>query len=165
MFRYVLIETDEKYPDILAFYERNQDFFALSQNSAVTLAQVDADVQAGPKDLAPENKRYFLITDDNETPIAVLDYALGYPDVQTVFIGLLIVDQHFRGQGIGRAIVAEQLTYFRSIGMTKVRLAVLENNPAGLAFWQGLGFEIVDASKRSTDGDLVHVLRYRLSEK
>ena len=165
MFRYVLIETDEKYPDILAFYERNQDFFALSQNSAVTLAQVDADVQAGPKDLAPENKRYFLITDDNETPIAVLDYALGYPDVQTVFIGLLIVDQHFRGQGIGRAIVAEQLTYFRSIGMNKVRLAVLENNPAGLAFWQGLGFEIVDASKRSTDGDLVHVLRYRLSEK
>lgn len=162
MFRYVLIETDEKYPDILALYERNQDFFALSQNSAVTLAQVAADVQAGPKDLAPENKRYFLITDDNETPIAVLDYALGYPDVQTVFIGLLIVDQRFRGQGLGRAIVREQLTYFCSISMNKVRLAVLENNPSGPAFWQGLGFESVEANKRSTDGDLVHVLRYTL---
>ena len=100
MFQYLLIETDEKYPEILALYERNQDFFALSQSSAVTLAQVDADVHAGPENLAPENKKYFLITDDNETPIAVLDYALGYPDDQTVFIGLLIVDKIFRGQGL-----------------------------------------------------------------
>ena len=162
MFQYLLIETDEKYPEILALYERNQDFFALSQSSAVTLAQVDADVHAGPENLAPENKKYFLITDDNETPIAVLDYALGYPDDQTVFIGLLIVDKIFRGQGLGHKIVAEQLDHFRSIGMRKVRIAVLDNNPAGLAFWQGLGFEIIEKNKHSTDGDLVHVLSYTL---
>ncbi|GAB2023443.1 GNAT family N-acetyltransferase [Pseudolactococcus yaeyamensis] len=162
MFCYLLVETDEKYPEILALYQRNRDYFALSPNSAVTLAQVADDVQSGPAQIATENKRYFLLTDDKGRPLGVLDYVLGYPDEQTVFIGLLVVDKPLQGQGIGRAIVTEQIAYFRSIGMSKVRLAVLENNPNGLAFWQGLGFEIVEENKHSTDGDLVHVLSYTL---
>ncbi|GAX47068.1 GNAT family N-acetyltransferase [Pseudolactococcus reticulitermitis] len=162
MFHYLLIETSEKYPEILALYERNQDYFALSQNSAVTLSQVAEDVHSGPAQVTPENKKYFLLTDDKDRILGVLDYVLGYPDEQTVFIGLFLVDKIFQGQGIGRAIVTEQMTYFRSIGMAKVRLAVLENNPNGLAFWQRLGFEIIEDNKMSTDGDLVCVLSYRL---
>lgn len=161
-FRYCLIEDSEKYPEILALYQRNQDYFALSESNALTLAQVDEDVHAKPEQVASEDKRYFLITDENDKAVAVLDYALGYPDDKTVFIGLLVVDKVFQGQGIGRALIMEQLRYFRSIGMTKVRLGVLNNNSAGLAFWQRLGFEIVEANKKSTKHDLVDVLEYHV---
>ena len=162
MFRYVLIETDEKYSEILALYQRNKDYFALNGTSKLDLVQVDEDVHSGPAHITPENKKYFLLTDDKDRPLGVLDYILGYSNEATVFIGLFLVDKIFQSQGIGRAIVTEQLTYFRSIGMRKVRLAVLENNPNGLAFWQRLGFEVFEENKQSTDGDLVHVLHYRL---
>ena len=61
MFRYVLIETDEKYSEILALYQRNKDYFALNGTSKLDLVQVDEDVHSGPAHITPENKKYFFV--------------------------------------------------------------------------------------------------------
>lgn len=63
----------------------------------------------------------------------------GYP-----WIGLLIVrgDQHRKGHGrLLAKLVEERL---RAEGRNGARLAVLENNPAALAFWSSLGWQELD---------------------
>jgi len=63
----------------------------------------------------------------------------GYP-----WIGLLIVhgDQHRKGHGRLLANLVEER--LRAAGRNGVRLAVLENNPAALAFWSSLGWQELD---------------------
>lgn len=63
----------------------------------------------------------------------------GYP-----WIGLLMVhgDQHRKGHGRLLANLAEER--LRSQGRNGVRLAVLESNPAALAFWSSLGWQEID---------------------
>ncbi|MEV1068906.1 bifunctional GNAT family N-acetyltransferase/NUDIX hydrolase [Streptomyces sp. NPDC050263] len=60
------------------------------------------------------------------------------------WIGLLMVDAGVQGQGYGRRIVERVEDRFRDDGRMGLRLAVLDANPKGLAFWTALGYEIVD---------------------
>ncbi|MFJ5264254.1 GNAT family N-acetyltransferase [Streptomyces sp. NPDC088387] len=67
------------------------------------------------------------------------------------WIALLMVDAEVQGQGYGRRIARFVEDRFRAAGRTAVRLAVLDNNPKGLAFWTALGYEVID---RRPDRDL-----------
>lgn len=59
------------------------------------------------------------------------------------WIGLLMVDATLHGKGLGRRFATLVEDGFREAGRTAVRLAVLENNPKALAFWTGLGYEVI----------------------
>ncbi|MEV7322426.1 GNAT family N-acetyltransferase [Streptomyces sp. NPDC093970] len=59
------------------------------------------------------------------------------------WIGLLLVDAGARARGYGRRIAEGVEERFRAAGRAAVRLAVLENNPKGLAFWTALGYEAI----------------------
>ncbi|MFE3161761.1 GNAT family N-acetyltransferase [Streptomyces sp. NPDC059224] len=59
------------------------------------------------------------------------------------WIGLLMVDTAARARGYGRRIAEGVEERFRMAGRDAVRLAVLENNPKGLAFWTALGYEVI----------------------
>ncbi|WP_327316037.1 bifunctional GNAT family N-acetyltransferase/NUDIX hydrolase [Streptomyces sp. NBC_01235] len=59
------------------------------------------------------------------------------------WIGLLIVDARVQGQGVGRRIVERVEGRFRADGRSALRLAVLDVDPKGLAFWTALGYEVV----------------------
>ncbi|KUN94878.1 GNAT family N-acetyltransferase [Streptomyces caeruleatus] len=59
------------------------------------------------------------------------------------WIGLLMVDADAQRQGHGRRLVALVEDRFRTADRTAVRLAVLDNNPAALAFWTVLGYETI----------------------
>ncbi|GAA1372041.1 GNAT family N-acetyltransferase [Catellatospora chokoriensis] len=60
------------------------------------------------------------------------------------WIGLLMVDARRTGRGLGRAVAEEVHDRLRRAGRPGVRLAVLVNNPAALAFWTRLGYTEVD---------------------
>ena len=78
------------------------------------------------------------------------------------WIGLLMVDAGLQGQGYGRRIAEQVEERFRSGGRTAVRLAVLEANPKGLAFWTALGYEVIDRRADRRLGRPCAVLRKRL---
>ncbi|MCQ9135707.1 MULTISPECIES: GNAT family N-acetyltransferase [Streptomyces] len=59
------------------------------------------------------------------------------------WIGLLMVDAALQGQGFGRRIVEGVEARLRTAGHRAVRLAVLDANPDGLAFWTALGYEVI----------------------
>ncbi|MEU8931353.1 GNAT family N-acetyltransferase [Streptomyces sp. NPDC048409] len=64
------------------------------------------------------------------------------PEDPDPWIGLLLVDAAARARGYGRRIAEGVEERFRAAGRDAVRLAVLENNPKGLAFWTALGYEV-----------------------
>ncbi|MEU2051745.1 bifunctional GNAT family N-acetyltransferase/NUDIX hydrolase [Streptomyces bungoensis] len=60
------------------------------------------------------------------------------------WIGLLMVDAAAHGKGYGRRIATLVEDRFRAAGREAVRLAVLGDNPKGLAFWTALGYGVID---------------------
>ncbi|MER5753044.1 bifunctional GNAT family N-acetyltransferase/NUDIX hydrolase [Streptomyces sp. NPDC002088] len=78
------------------------------------------------------------------------------------WIGLLMVDAGVQRQGYGRELAVAVEERFRAAGRSAVRLAVLDNNPAGLAFWTALGYEVVDHRRDRRLGRPCAVLRKRL---
>ncbi|MEV5985977.1 bifunctional GNAT family N-acetyltransferase/NUDIX hydrolase [Streptomyces sp. NPDC052051] len=78
------------------------------------------------------------------------------------WIGLLMVDAGAQRNGYGRQFVALVEERFRLAGRTGVRLAVLANNPKGLAFWTALGYATVDHRADRRLGRPCAVLRKEL---
>lgn len=60
------------------------------------------------------------------------------------WIGLLLVDARRQRRGLGRAVAEEVHERLRRAGRPGVRLAVLVNNPAALAFWTRLDYAEID---------------------
>jgi ADP-ribose pyrophosphatase YjhB (NUDIX family)/GNAT superfamily N-acetyltransferase len=75
------------------------------------------------------------------------------------WIGLLLVDASLRRQGYGSRLAAFVEDRFRAAGRAAVRLAVLDNNPRGLAFWTALGYEVIDHREDRRLGRPCSVLR------
>ncbi|WP_330458518.1 GNAT family N-acetyltransferase [Streptomyces sp. NBC_00820] len=65
------------------------------------------------------------------------------PDDPDPWIGLLMVDAAERKKGYGRRIATLVEERFRADGRDAVRLAVLDGNTKGLAFWTALGYRVV----------------------
>ncbi|OIJ63522.1 bifunctional GNAT family N-acetyltransferase/NUDIX hydrolase [Streptomyces mangrovisoli] len=60
------------------------------------------------------------------------------------WIGLLMIDATVQRQGLGRQLASLVEDRLRAAGRTAVRLAVLDANPKGLAFWRALGYDVLD---------------------
>ncbi|MET7852545.1 bifunctional GNAT family N-acetyltransferase/NUDIX hydrolase [Streptomyces avermitilis] len=75
------------------------------------------------------------------------------------WIGLLLVAVEEQRRGHGRELAARVEERFRAAGRTAVRLAVLDDNPGGLAFWTALGYEVVDHREDRQLGRPCAVLR------
>ena len=63
-----------------------------------------------------------------------------YPTVPTVRMGRLAVDQAFKGQGLGGALLADALTRAASAKIAAYALVVDAKNAAAIAFYQHHGF-------------------------
>lgn len=107
---------------------------------AVTRAGILADMRALPPGMTPDDK-YYLGFFQEDKLIAVMDLITNYPDTQTVFIGLFMMDKAEQGRGIGSAIIGGCARYLKSVGGRSIRLGVAKGNPQSEAFWRKNGFE------------------------
>ncbi|BCJ73170.1 hypothetical protein CS0771_27140 [Catellatospora sp. IY07-71] len=135
--------------ELAELYAGNADYHRLSGDfgdrpEEVTAAQVAAALDA---ELAEPGVEVLLARTggDGGGPltgvVAVLDT---HPADGLPWIGLLLVDARRRGRGLGRAVAEEVHDRLRGQGRPAVRLAVLENNAAALAFWSALGYAEID---------------------
>lgn len=76
--------------------------------------------------------------------MAVMDFVYAYPDEETVFIGLFMVDQAYQRKGIGSHIVTEALAYFAK-NFRKARLAYVKGNPQSQHFGKSRALNQLDA--------------------
>nr|WP_260859850.1 bifunctional GNAT family N-acetyltransferase/NUDIX hydrolase [Streptomyces cupreus] len=132
--------------ELTALYAANREFHALSGDfpdpDDIRPEQVAA---ALAEELANPDVEVLLAR--SEGRLVGIAIALAHhpdPDDPDPWIGLLMVDASAHGRGLGRRIARGVEDRFRGAGRTAVRLAVLDNNPSGLAFWTALGYEVVD---------------------
>lgn len=55
--------------------------------------------------------------------IAIMDMVFAFPDDETVYIGLFMVDHDVQGYGIGSIIIEEYAEYIRTLGKKTIQLA------------------------------------------
>jgi ribosomal protein S18 acetylase RimI-like enzyme len=81
--------------------------------------------------------------------VGALDLRLHWPEVETAYIGLLIVAEAYQKQGIGRqAWLLLEPWLAQSAGIAKARLGVEQFNPGALQFFQEIGFGLTGESNR-----------------
>ncbi|MET9907288.1 bifunctional GNAT family N-acetyltransferase/NUDIX hydrolase [Streptomyces sp. NPDC006476] len=146
-----LSTTDRALPaelliELAALYTSNREFHALSGDFP------------DPDDIRPEQVAAALadelVNPDVEVLLARSEGVLvgiavtlaHHPDPADPdpWIGLLMVDAGVQRRGYGRRLASLVEDRFRTAGRTAVRLAVLDANPKGLAFWTALGYEVID---------------------
>lgn len=105
----------------------------------VTKASILEDMKALPPKMTYDDK-YYVGFFQNGDLIAILDLILNYPNADTAFIGLFMVDRAIQGKGIGSQIMGSLSGYLRALGYSRIRLAFAKGNPQSEAFWKKNGF-------------------------
>lgn len=92
----------------------------------------------------PPYKGYSIGVSQNGQAMAFLSVLEGYPDADTLYIGLLLVDEKFKRKSIGTTIMKALCTIAADIDVKNLKLSVQENNISGLNFWIKMGFYEID---------------------
>ena len=108
------------------------------------------------------SKHVFAVMHGSEA-VGLVDLVEGYPDKGTVFIGLLAIAETRHRQGIGSAAWRRVEEFACRLGATKLRLAVVEGNTAGQAFWKKAGFH--ETGQRRQYAGEARTTTVRLMEK
>lgn len=77
---------------------------------------------------------------------------------------LLMIAAEHRGRGLGRKVVAAvEGEILRNAGIREICSGVQVNNPAGIAFWTRMGYEIVSGPRALPDATTCYDLRKTIS--
>ncbi|MBC8586900.1 GNAT family N-acetyltransferase [Paratissierella segnis] len=128
--------------EVLDIYVTNAEYFKVSSGEKPSLETIIEDKNEIPPGLKLENKNYKLIKKGGLN-IGVVDYLEGYPDKDTVYIGLLMIHGDYHRQGYGRAFIDRFARDMKLKGYKRLRLGVLEQNKKAFEFWTKMGFEAV----------------------
>lgn len=134
--------TEDLFERVLKIYDTNQEYFMISMNGKPSMESVIEDKNEIPPRSSLENKNYKLII-LNGMDIGVIDYVVNYPDEDTIYIGLFMIDGDFHRSGYGREFIEEFIPSIRSQGFNKIRLGVLDQNRTAFDFWVRMGFKVV----------------------
>jgi uncharacterized protein len=104
-------------------------------------ADAQSTLMSVPEGNSPDDKAPFGVWAGDEL-VGLLDLLLRYPDDQTVYLGLLLIDRARQGQGIGAAAfqALERDLLPRWPWARRLRLSVVRTNDQVLGFWRRLGF-------------------------
>ncbi|MFE2146470.1 GNAT family N-acetyltransferase [Streptomyces sp. NPDC059456] len=152
--------------EIAALYATNRAFFELSGDfpdpARITVEQVAA---ALADELAHDGAQVLLARSAGRL-VGVAATLAHHPDPAAAdpdpWIGLLLIDATAHRAGYGRTLATLVEDRFRAAGRTGLRIAVLDANTAGLAFWRAQGYTALRRAKDRERGRDCTVLRKSL---
>ena len=106
------------------------------------MENIHHDMKEMPLNAKREQKQYKIIKLDKEY-IGVIDYIMEYPDLDSIYIGLFIIEKAIQGFGHGNRIMDKFEAKIKGKGFKRIRLGVLHNNESGLKFWENRGFKVI----------------------
>lgn len=74
--------------------------------------------------------------------VALLSIFEGYPETDTLYIGLFLVNEDFKRKSIGTKIIGALIDEAFNTKYNSIKLSVQDNNISGCSFWRKLGFQI-----------------------
>lgn len=119
---------------------------AVSDIAEICDLWAESDLGAG-RDIDEDEIRERLKNDDGFFVVGeasghgVIAVAMGCYDDHRGWMKRVAIHSSHRGQGHGRTLVEEVERRFLDAGVSKLRLAVWEDNDEALSFWMELGYE------------------------
>ena len=159
----VPITQQENHEDALDLAQRAADYTILEIGHTPDDTYITDFFTATPPDLGAECLQHFGVMLD-PAMVGMLCIANGYEFPDDWWIGLVLLDPAFRGQGIGHRVVSQVKDKARKQEVDMLKLAVLTANPRALSFWRREGFvHHRDApALPGSDGHDRVVLKYKL---
>lgn len=91
---------------------------------------------------ADKSKYYFMVMEDSKGELAgFFDVYHGYPDKDTLWISMFMIDKDKQGNSYGKAVIESLGSQGREAGYKSLGLAVYLKNWKGLRFWNKNGFD------------------------
>lgn len=114
------------------------------------------------QELAKVRKELSVITDG--TKIIGFANFYNYRQNESAFIGNVVIDENYRGQGLGKKIVTYMLRQaFEKCHLTEVNISVFSNNTPALLLYSGFGFSPYEIEERTDEnGKRVALIHMRI---
>ena len=143
MIKLISVDNDKLKEKVLDIYIGNDYYFNKILNIPQSITNVEQDIKNIPDGVQKSQKNYRLVSFNDEI-LGAVDYITGYPEKNTVFIGLLIIKNNKHRQGFGEKIFNYLEDLFKSEGFLKIRLGVIANNEIGFSFWKKQNFKEIE---------------------
>lgn len=108
----------------------------------VTYESILEDMNALPPAKTKEDK-YYVGFFYHQKLISILDCILSYPEADTAWIGLFMMDLDYQHQHIGSRLIQEISCCLKELGYKKIKLGVDQGYQKGLSFWIKNHFSIL----------------------
>ena len=151
---------EEDLPQVLELYEGNAFYNSVALDRQPDLALCREDLEALPPGKTREEKLFLGVFRQGRLA-AVLDLIEGYPQADTLYLGLLELQLGEQGKGLGTGLMGGLEAAGRAAGFSFLRLGCLEANLPGLGFWRARGF--VEEGRGLWEGRPVHKLKKQLN--
>ncbi len=120
-----------------------------------------ADARALLENVPPEKTRQDnlvlgVFEKQAESLVGVLEAIRDYPEPDTWYIGVLLLDPTARGGGLGDRLHRAFAGWSLRQGVQRLKLSVLDENVAARRFWERLGYTVTRALPAQAFGDKTH---------
>ena len=143
MIKLISVDNDKLKEEVLDIYIGNDYYFNKILNIPQNITNVEQDITNIPDGVQKSQKNYRLVSFNDEI-LGAVDYITGYPEKNTIFIGLLIIKNNKHRQGFGEKIFNYLEDLFKSEGFLKIRLGVIADNEIGFSFWKKRNFKEIE---------------------
>ena len=143
MIKLISVDNDKLKEKVLDIYIGNDYYFNKILNISQSITNVEQDITNIPDGVQKSQKNYRLVSFNDEI-LGAVDYITGYPEKNTLFIGLLIIKNNKHRQGFGEKIFNYLEDLFKSEGFLKIRLGVIADNEIGFSFWKKQNFKEIE---------------------
>lgn len=140
--RKIITDKNDNLDDLLEVYLNNLDYFKICGTDVVNMETVKSDIENIPPDIDPSNNKIIVFYHKN-VPIAMINFLLGFPDSETFYIGLFLICEDIHRKGFGSTIYSEIEEEMKSLGYTRGKLGVIEENKKATSFWEKMGYKFV----------------------
>lgn len=120
------------------------------------------DITAIPPNTNISQKFYYGIYKKYEL-IAVIDYIEKYPNEDTVFLGLFMLNPNYHRKGIAKHIIDCFKEVVKENHFKYIELGCYEVNEVGYRFWNKMGFKIIDTKVNDINGHELNLLKMRIT--
>ncbi|MCI8387697.1 MAG: GNAT family N-acetyltransferase [Clostridiales bacterium] len=123
----------------------NQEYYLITDGRAATKQDCIETIEYGNG--FPENICYCIGFSLNGEAVAILSILEGYPETDTLYIGLFLMNENFKRKSIGTKIISTLIDESFSTQYSSIKLSVQDNNICGYSFWSKLGFKVTKKCK------------------
>jgi GNAT superfamily N-acetyltransferase len=141
-----------------ALLERSSDYSQLVNGLPPDSSAAYSLLTEAPPGKTPDDKLVIGLSAEGQGLIGVLDVMRDYPTPGDWWVGLLLLDPAYRGQGLGQRVFRVFKQWARQHGARRISLGVVEQNQNAFRFWRTVGFEPVEKRPARQFGNAEHAV-------